>query len=192
MLLDDADLLHADGQSVVSMARHFLAGAIPERSATTDMFTDIATVPDVCLRHYLLGGEDAAVSKCSRIMEAKYERFSCVGTHHGYFDEWEVENVIKEINDSGADILWVGLGKPKEQEFVYAHRDKINVPIIITCGGCYNYVTGDYRRAPLWIQKAGFEWLHRALTEPRKLLFRYVTTSPHAIYCVLRHRFRKH
>jgi N-acetylglucosaminyldiphosphoundecaprenol N-acetyl-beta-D-mannosaminyltransferase len=93
---------------------------------------------------------------------------------------------------SQADILWVGLGKPKEQTFVIRNKLLIKVPVIITCGGCYNFVTGDYKRAPLLFQKLGLEWLHRAVTEPRKLLWRYLTTNPHAIYCAIKYRHRNY
>jgi exopolysaccharide biosynthesis WecB/TagA/CpsF family protein len=60
--------------------------------------------------------------------------------------------------------------------------------VIITCGGCYNYITGEYKRAPKWMQDYGFEWLHRMLTQPKKLFWRYLTTNPHAIYCILKHK----
>ena len=75
--------------------------------------------------------------------------------------------------------MWVGLGKPKEQLFCLRNRSALHATWAITCGGCFSFVTGDYRRAPRWMQHAGIEWLFRAMTNP-KLLWRYATTNPHA------------
>jgi exopolysaccharide biosynthesis WecB/TagA/CpsF family protein len=186
-LLDDADLLHADGQSIVSMSKWASTNTIPERSATTDLFTDIPEYYSSSVRHYLLGGKLSSVSGCANIMAERYPNYSIAGYQDGYFDENATTKIIDEINKSCPDILWVGLGKPKEQEFVYKYRNELQVPVIITCGGCFNYVTSEYKRAPIWMQNIGAEWLHRALTEPRKLLWRYLTTNPHAVYCAFKH-----
>lgn len=182
-LIDDVDLLHADGQSIVTMSKYFSKYKIPERSATTDMFTDIPQLSERHVKHFLLGGKRDTVEKCAEIMSDRYNNFCVGGTIDGYFEDTETDKIIELINNSHSDILWVGLGKPKEQEFVFKYRAQLKVPVIITCGGCFNYVTGEYKRAPQWMQKLGLEWLHRACTEPKKLLVRYLTTNPHAIYC---------
>lgn len=191
-LMDNADLLHADGQSIVSLSKRFSENTIPERSATTDMFTDIPEYCSDTVNHYLFGGKSEIVAKCADIMPARFSNFKLSGYQDGYFEEKEIDNIISAINSAAPDILWIGLGKPREQEFVYQYRERLKVPVIITCGGCFNYVTGDYKRAPMFMQKLGLEWLHRALTEPRKLLWRYFTTNPHAVYCAFKHRDRSH
>lgn len=187
-LLATADIIHADGQSVVAFSRLFSPTAIPERTPTTDTIHDIPNYKSAKLNHYLLGGQQRVVEKCANILASKYSNFGVAGTHHGFFDEATEATVIEKINHSQADVLWVGLGKPKEQEFVVRNKDKLRVPVIITCGGCYNYITGDYKRAPEYMQKIGMEWLHRALTEPKKFMWRYITTNPHSIYCAWKHR----
>lgn len=188
--LQKADLIHADGQSVVSMSSWVDGPNIPERSATTDTIHDIPLIFDKQIKHFLLGGKKQVVEKCAQILSAQYKNFEMVGTHDGYFDkDTQSLDVIAQINNSQADILWVGLGKPQEQAWVIKYKEAIKVPVIISCGGCYNYVTGDYARAPMWMQNMGIEWLHRALTEPKKFLWRYITTNPHSIYCVLKHKY---
>ena len=187
-LLESADIIHADGQSVVAFSNWFTSTPIPERTATTDTIHDIPQLAASRVNHYLLGGQQSIVEKCADILQQRYSNFGIAGTHHGYFNESTEAEVIAAINAANADVLWVGLGKPKEQEFVVRNKEKLNVPVIITCGGCYNYITGDYKRAPEFMQRTGFEWLHRALTEPRKFLWRYVTTNPHSIYCAWKHR----
>ena len=188
-MLNEADILHADGQSVVSFSRWFSDNEIPERSATTDTIHDVPLMCAETIKHFLLGANQATIEKCDKILSDKYPNFNVVGTQHGYFSEAEEDQIVSKINASGCEVLWVGLGKPKEQLFILRNKSKLNVPVIISCGGCYNFVTGEYKRAPEIFQKFGLEWLHRALTEPRKLLWRYITTNPHAIYCVIKHRY---
>jgi N-acetylglucosaminyldiphosphoundecaprenol N-acetyl-beta-D-mannosaminyltransferase len=190
-MLNQADILHADGESVVTFSKHFSEYPIPERSATTDTIHDVPKMSSEVLQHFLLGASKQTIEKCADVMSTTYNNFKISGTQHGFFSEQEEQALVDKINQSGTDVLWVGLGKPKEQVFIIRNREKLNVPVIISCGGCYNFVTGDYKRAPEILQALGLEWLHRAFTEPRKLLWRYITTNPHAIYCVIKHRHKK-
>jgi len=187
-IMNTADIVHADGQSVVKFSK-WIDGenSIPERTATTDMIHDVPSMYDETVKHFLLGGKKEVVEKSAKIMSDKYQNFEVVGTQDGYFSLSDEEAIIDQINISGCQVLWVGLGKPKEQEFCIRNKDRLNVPVIITCGGCYNFITGDYSRAPQWMQNCGIEWVHRVLTNPKKLLYRYLTTNPHAIYCVIKH-----
>lgn len=187
--MDQADLIHADGQSVVTFSRCFNKGkAVPERTATTDMIHDIPNYYSGKLKHFLLGGKETTVSKACEILAETYNNFDVVGYRHGYFTDAEEEAICNYINSLAPDILWVGLGKPKEQIFVIRNKKRLKVPVIISCGGCYNYVTGEYSRAPVLMQNLGLEWLYRMVLEPRKLFIRYMLTNPHAIFCMLKNR----
>jgi len=114
-------------------------------------------------------------------MQQMYPSLDIAGRRNGYFSAADEAKVCQEINESGANVVWVGLGKPLEQAFCVRNRDRLNAAWLITCGGCFNYVTGAYARAPEWMQKAGLEWVHRLLTEPKKLGWRYLTTTPLAL-----------
>lgn len=188
--LRQADLIHADGQSIVSFSKRLKGENIPERSATTDMIHDLPEMLDQPLKHFLLGGRQDIVSKAADLLGKKHKNFIVAGFNHGFFKEVEEAALCEKINESDADILWVGLGKPKEQAFCIRNKSRLRTPVIISCGGCYNYITGDYPRAPEWMQKSGLEWLHRMLTNPRQLFMRYLLTSPHAIYCAFFKRSR--
>lgn len=181
-----ADFIHADGQPLVIASRFLTRSPVPERTATTDVFHDVA---DAAQRQgktfFLLGGTDEVVQACRRRMIELYPNLRIVGTRNGYFSPEEELGICEEINESGADIIWVGLGKPKEQAFCVRNRDNLGAGWLITCGGCFNYVTGHYPRAPGWMQKGGVEWIHRLLTQPRKLWWRYVSTTPIALYLLL-------
>jgi exopolysaccharide biosynthesis WecB/TagA/CpsF family protein len=185
--LKQADIIHADGQSIVTFSKWLGGVLVPERTATTDLIHDIPSLSSKKIKHFFLGSTQENLERCTSIMQKRYNNFSVSGSYHGYFSETEKDKVIASINEAGADILWVGMGKPKEQEWIIEHRDQLNVPVIISCGGCFNYITGVYKRAPMWMQNHGFEWLHRMLTQPRTLFLRYLITNPHAIYCVIKH-----
>lgn len=184
-----ADLIHADGGFLVSLSKRGSGPTIPERSATTDMIHDLAERAQLeGLSFYLLGGEERVNASCAEILQSTYPDLKIAGRRHGFFSEDEEQDVLDDINASGADIVWVGLGKPKEQAFAVKWRDTFTAGWVITCGGCYNYITGDYPRAPQWMQDNNLEWVHRLLTNPRKLFWRYAVTTPHALWIALTER----
>lgn len=181
-----ADIVHADGGFLVTLSRLLKLNAIPERSATTDMLHDFADAFRGTGRgFFLLGGDERVNKQCSEILTSSYPNLEISGRRHGFFSAEEERGLVDVINRSGADILWVGLGKPKEQDFCIRWRASLKVKWIITCGGCFNYVTGDYPRAPEWMQKLNIEWLHRMSTRPRALFGRYFLTTPHALWIAL-------
>ena len=125
------------------------------------------------------------VESCALTLEKNYPGVQIVGYRNGYFSENEEAGVIAQINACDVDIVWVGLGKPKEQLFAQRAKSQLNCAWIATCGGCFNFVIGSYSRAPIWMQKAGLEWLHRMATGPRYLIGRYLYTNLHAIGLVI-------
>ena len=82
-------------------------------------------------------------------------------------------------------MLWVGLGVGLEYAFCVRNKHRLNAGWLVTCGGCFNFVTGDYSRAPDWMQSAGLEWLYRVAREPRRLFWRYAITNPRAFWLIL-------
>lgn len=184
--IQHADIIHADGGFLVTLSKRLALPEIPERSATTDMIHDFARgFSNTGYGFFILGGEERVNSQCTDILRQKYPGLELSGRRNGFFSREEEEQLVAEINASKASILWVGLGKPKEQEFCIRWRDKLDVRWVITCGGCYNYITGDYGRAPRWMQRYNMEWLYRMATEPRKLFWRYAITSPHSLWIAL-------
>lgn len=180
--LDQADMIHADGGFLVSLSR-FIAGAqIAERSATTDLIHDLAAagLPHR-LSHYLLGATEDVNARCEERLRELYPGIVIAGRRNGYFGAGREAELIEAINRAQPDLVWIGLGKPREQLFAAGNRERLNAGWAISCGGCFNYITGDYHRAPQWMQDKNLEWLFRAATAPR-LLWRYATTSPHALW----------
>jgi exopolysaccharide biosynthesis WecB/TagA/CpsF family protein len=190
-LMQEADIVHADGASVVFASR--LCGTpLPERVATTDFFHDAArAAAEAGLTFFILGGSErqnqGAVTAISRL----YPTLRIVGRQHGYFGPEENDAVCARIRASGADVVWVALGRPRQERWCVENRDKLRgVGWLKTCGGLYGFLAGEQPRAPVWMQMAGLEWLHRAFCEPRRLIWRYLTTNPYALYRLLFHTER--
>lgn len=184
--VDQCDVVHADGGFLVTLSRLLTKRPIAERSATTDMIHDFARqAAGNGITFYLLGGSDSINAEAARRLTARYQGLDIVGRHHGYFSQDEEAVLVGEINKTRPDVLWVGLGKPKEQNFSVKWKDRLAAGWLVTCGGCYNFITGDYPRAPTFMQQSNLEWLHRLATNPRKLFWRYLVTNPHALWLAL-------
>jgi N-acetylglucosaminyldiphosphoundecaprenol N-acetyl-beta-D-mannosaminyltransferase len=182
---DAATLIHADGQPVV-FASKATRSPIPERSATTDFIHDAsAAARDSGLRFFLLGATEDVNAQCAERLAKDYPGLAIAGRRNGYFSQDEEDTICEAINRSGADVLWVGLGVPLEYEFCIRNKHRLAPGWIVTAGGCFNFVTGEYRRAPAWMQKAGLEWLYRLWREPKRLFWRYAVTNPRALFTIL-------
>jgi exopolysaccharide biosynthesis WecB/TagA/CpsF family protein len=183
-----ADQIVADGQPLVIASRFLCAEHLPERVATTDLFHDVARLAEgTGTTFYLLGASEAQNARAVAAARAAYPRLNIVGACHGYLAGDELDAKLAEINQIGPDILWLGLGVPREQIFFRDHGRKLaNVGLIKTSGGLFDHLGGKTKRAPLAVQRLGFEWLWRLLMEPRRLFWRYLTTNPLAVYAILR------
>jgi len=179
---EQADLIHADGEPVVLASKLLSNTPVPERSATTDFLFDAAKVArEAGLKFFLLGSNEAVNARAAEKLLEDCPGIEIVGRRNGYFGRDEEAAICAEINASGADVVWVGLGVPFEYEFSLRNKTRLNVGWIVTCGGCFNFAAGDYARAPQWLQKNGLEWAYRLWREPRRLFWRYAITNPIAL-----------
>jgi exopolysaccharide biosynthesis WecB/TagA/CpsF family protein len=181
-----ADIIHADGQSVVKASKYFSKHEIPERSATTDFFHNAATkAQEAGLSFYMLGASEHENQLACENIKKLYPNLNIVGRRNGYFSNEKNQEVIQEINQLKPDVLWVALGKPKQEFWSIEMKSKLNVGWIKTCGGLYDFLAGSSPRAPKWMQDIGLEWFYRTLKAPRRLGLRYLTTNPHAMYLMV-------
>jgi exopolysaccharide biosynthesis WecB/TagA/CpsF family protein len=178
---DQGDILHADGGFLVTLSRWLAGVPIKERSAATDFMEAFAQrAAREGLSFYLLGGTEEVNASCAGILVERYPGLKIAGRRNGFFSRDEEPAIIEAINASRADMVWVGLGKDKEVPFCVAHRDRIRAGWVYTSGGCFNYVTGHYPRAPQWMKRTNTEWIFRMVSNPR-LVWRYLVTTPHAL-----------
>jgi N-acetylglucosaminyldiphosphoundecaprenol N-acetyl-beta-D-mannosaminyltransferase len=184
-LLAQADVIHADGQAMV-FASHLTRTPVPERSATTDFIHDASKVAARHgLRFFLLGATEEANAEAARRLADAYPGLKIAGRRHGYFGRDEESEICDEINLTQPDVIWVGLSAPLEYEFSVRNKNRLRAGWLVTCGGCYNYVTGAYKRAPRWMQVCGLEWLFRLTQEPGRLFWRYAVSNPIALFLLL-------
>jgi N-acetylglucosaminyldiphosphoundecaprenol N-acetyl-beta-D-mannosaminyltransferase len=184
--LAKADIIHADGQAGVLASQLFTRTPVPERSATTDFIHDAAKAgAQNGLRFFLLGATEETNNAAAHILAQTYPGLVIAGRRHGYFGEFEEDQICDEINLTQPDVIWVGLSVPLEYEFAVRNKARLKAGWLVTCGGCFNFVAGSYKRAPAWMQAAGLEWLFRLVHEPKRLFWRYAVTNPLAIFLLL-------
>jgi exopolysaccharide biosynthesis WecB/TagA/CpsF family protein len=183
-LVENADVIDADGQPLVAASRWLTRTPIPERCATTDFFHDVARAAERDgLSFYLLGGSEEINRAAAENARALYPGLVIAGRRNGYFRIEEEGEIVAAVNAAEPDILWVGLGVPNEQQFVVRNRQKLaGVGVIRTCGGLFDFVAGRNARAPQWMQDWSLEWVYRLWLEPRRLFWRYAVTNAHALY----------
>ncbi len=182
-----ADLVNADGQPMVVLSRLVGERQLPERVATTDLFHDVARGAVANgLTFYLFGANEDENRRAVENVRRAHPGIQIVGHSHGYLKGNALREKVQEINDLAPDILWLALGVPREQFFVYEFAPLLtNVGLIKTSGGLFNFLSGTRSRAPDWVQRIGFEWLWRIKEEPGRLFWRYLTTNPHAILLLI-------
>ncbi len=186
-LLAQADYIHADGQSVVWASRWLTATPLPERVATTDFFHDAArAAQDTGLSFYFLGGPEDHNARMVAEVQRLYPRLRISGRHHDRYPPEAETALVADIVATRTDVLWLSLGRPRQEEFCIKYRKQLRgVGWLKTCGGLFKYVIGEDSRAPEWMQQAGLEWLYRAAREPRRLGRRYLSTNPQALWYLL-------
>jgi N-acetylglucosaminyldiphosphoundecaprenol N-acetyl-beta-D-mannosaminyltransferase len=183
-LLDEADILYADGMSIVWAARFSGAGRI-YRMTAVDFFDDFlrrAEKEGVAI--YVLGGRPGVVDRAIEIWKSRYPAIRIVGSHHGYFGREEVhlQSILADINTSKADILLLGMGSPMQESFANRCKGELQVPVVWALGALFDYYAGEENAAPRWLARMGFEWLYRLCCDPRNKWRRYLIGNMLFIY----------
>lgn len=172
-----ATIVLADGMPLV-WASKLLGSPLNERVTGSDVF------PLVCemaakegITVYFLGGLDGVADKAKENLIKKYPSLKVVGTYSPPFgfenDIIENTKIINQINKVKPDILFVGVGAPKQEKWMYNNLEQLRVPISLGIGASFDFVAGTINRAPKWMQKNGIEWLWRFGQEPKRLFKRY-------------------
>jgi len=123
--------------------------------------------------HYLLGGSAECVAALRQRLATLNPAATILGARSGYFSPDEEAAIVAEINRLSPDFIWLGLGTPKQQEWIYRHKAAIQRGVIFAVGFAFDVNAGLKRDAPRWMQRGGLTWLFRSLFEPRRLLPRY-------------------
>lgn len=138
-------------------------------------------------KHYFYGGADDVPELLKEKLQERFPHLSVVGTYSPPFRALtpeEDDQIVKMINDTGADIVWVGLSTPKQERWMSAHLGRIEAPVMIGVGAAFDFHAGLKKQAPKWMQKRGMEWFFRLVSEPRRLGKRYLINNPTFVFLI--------
>lgn len=186
--LNAGELNLPDGKSVVWALR--LEGERSKRLAGSDAMALLVRRGERDgVRHYLFGGEPAVLTALRTRLELRYPRLELAGCESPPFralEDRELEEAARRIAAANTQVLWIGLGTPKQDLVAARLRDLGAAPVILCVGAAFDFMAGTKRRAPRWMQQAGLEWLHRLGSEPGRLGRRYLVGNPRFMWGVAR------
>lgn len=185
----ESDIINIDGMGVVWGAR-FLGHAVAERVAGIDLFMaliEMSAKNDLPV--FLLGAKEEIVSKTAENLCKLHPDLRVAGVHDGYFNADDEEALVQQISDSGARLMFVAITSPKKEIFINRWGDQLGVNFVMGVGGTFDVVSGMTKRAPVWMQDMGLEWLYRIIQEPRRMWKRYLVTNSKYAWLLLKAKF---
>jgi N-acetylglucosaminyldiphosphoundecaprenol N-acetyl-beta-D-mannosaminyltransferase len=188
-----AGLVTPDGMSVVWMGRRAGFSAIEKVYAPDIMERVFAASVEPGWRSFLYGGKEGVADRLAAELGRRFPGIEIVGTHCPPFRPLtadEEDALVAEIDASGADVVWCGLGCPKQERWMARFRPRLAAPVLIGVGAGFDFLTGAARHAPRWVQRSGFEWLYRLASEPRRLWPRYSRVVPRFLLLAVRELVR--
>lgn len=173
----------------------FLGTPIKEKISGSDLFPAFYEYHrnNDDIKIFLLGAREGVALKAQEKINFKVGRNMVVGAHSPSFgfekNEEECLKIIDIINQSGATVLAVGVGAPKQENFICKYKDKLpNIKIFLAIGATIDFEAGNIKRAPKWISEVGLEWLYRLLAEPKRLWKRYLVHGPSFFWLILKQK----
>ena len=190
-----ADLMTPDGVGIL-LASRILGAGIPEVVNGPDVFEKLCrqlNAKKTGTKMFFLGSTDENLKAIEEKFKLDFPNLGIVGTYSPpykpQFSEEDLSEMINRINRSGADVLWIGLGAPKQEKWALACRDRLNVKVIAPIGGVFDFYTGRVKLPPKWVQKLGLIFLYRFFQEPKRL-WRRNLDSPVFLLRVIVQRIR--
>lgn len=168
-IVNSASFVSPDGVGVLKAANIF-GTPLKEKVAGCELGLNLlyeAVKKDAGL--FLFGAKPGVADTAAQKLKEKVPGLKISGTRDGYFKPEDTDDIVKQINDSGAKILWVCLGAPKQEKWMFDNRDKLKVGVMLGLGGSIDLYAGNVKRAPKIFIKLGCEWLYRLMKEPKRL-----------------------
>lgn len=186
-LINRAELVTADGIGIVWGARR-LGIKVPERVTGIDLMEQLCQrAAQRGWRIYLLGAAPGVAEAAAQKLQARYAGLTVAGFHHGYFNDNEEQEIVADIIRTAPQILFVGLGAPRQEWWIDQYKNQLKVPVCIGVGGSLDVISGLKQRAPGWIIKLNLEWLYRLIAEPSR--FKRQLVLPRFVGLVIKSRF---
>lgn len=172
-IVNSCGIINADGASVVKASK-YLGMPLPERVAGIDLMKSLVELSEKRgYSVYLLGARQDVVEKASDVLKKTYPKLQIVGYQNGYFKEEQWPIISKKLKELCPDFVFVGITSPMKEYLIEYLQDDGNDSVFMGVGGSFDVISGYIRRAPLWMQKSGLEWLFRVIQEPKRLFKRY-------------------
>lgn len=195
-ITNESVLSTADGVPLIWASKILRGNPIHGRSSGPDILELLIRNSKYShLTHYFYGGTEETIKTLKNKILQMNPKLKIAGmlappirpaqTIHTELSSEEKKD-LDQINQSGADLIWIGLGAPKQEIFMYRAHKYLKKGIMLGVGAAFDFLSGNKKRAPLWMQKAGLEWSHRLLSEPSRLTSRYLKTNPKFVALVLK------
>ncbi len=190
-IINSCPLINADGASIIWAAKR-LGIPLKERVTGCDLFQELVKVASVKgYKIYLFGAKEEVVTRVKSIFEQKYPGIQIAGYRNGYFTEADEPEIVKNMSESGADMMFVAFSSPKKEYWVNKYLNQLNIPFVMGVGGSFDIVAGVTERAPVWWQEHGLEWLYRFIQEPRRMWKRYIIGNARFVGLTYKYRARQ-
>lgn len=185
-----AALVLTDGMPLVWAAK-LLGTPVKAKVSGSDLTPRLAAAAAEHGRSvYFLGGHEGAAEECAGVLTKRHPTLTVAGTACPpmgfHLDDAKNRAVIEAVRAANPDILFVGLGSPKQELWIHRHHEDLGVPVSLGIGASIDFVSGRVKRAPRWMQKSGLEWLHRLGSEPRRLWRRYLLQDSPFVWRVMK------
>lgn len=195
-IYQNASLVLADGMPLLWGSR-FLGQPIIEKISGSDLVPRLACLAaEKGYKLFFLGGREGAAMQAADVLTKKYPKLNIVGCYSPPFgfeknidENKKISNLIKKASP---DILFVGLGSPKQENWINNNYKEINVPVSIGIGVTFEFIAGLVKRAPIWMQRCGLEWFWRLMMEPRRLWRRYLVDDMQFFFLIIKEKFSNH
>lgn len=176
-IFDEAEIVFTDGKPIIWMSRWLKRPIIEKVSGPDIMLRLCERAAKKGYKIFLLGAGPGVAERAANNLCERYPGLQCVGTYSPPFgfekDSEEMYKIIEMLKSSGADQLFVGMGSPKQDIFIYENMDKYQIPVSYSMGAAIDFLGGGAKRAPKWMSDIGLEWFHRFLQNPKRLFKRY-------------------
>ena len=187
-VMEGATVVAPDGMPLVWLGRR--GGADVERVYGPDFMLELFEVTGSRLRHFFYGGAPGVAEEMAARLRERFPGLVVAGTHCPQVGDGTqvMGDDVELINASRADVVWVGLGHPKQELWMQRHRAALDAPVLAGVGAAFDFHSGRKKEAPEWVKRSGLQWLHRLASEPRRLWRRYLVGNTRFVSLLAKER----
>ena len=193
-IVNSTDLFVPDGISLIWVAR-YLGFPLRKRVSGPDLMEEFfKAASQKGYTSFFYGDTEETLEQLTEKLSADFPDLKVTGSYSPPFrslTQEEDAKIVDIINQKNPDVLWVALGLPKQEKWIFEHKEKLNTPVIIGVGAAFKFLSGEVKRAPTWLGEHGLEWLWRFVHEPKKLWRRVCLDIPVFVGLVLLELIRR-